>query len=168
MDPNEYHYGCWLKCCNISQGSMKFSFTACHLGTLQLACTRVKVIFASSNYISTSRIDYSSSVMLILQNTSLLCRASKRQNVQAHSKIQQSWFLICKGSFFSTKRQNGGGSQELYERLEKYFKEQLKLGSKVKDIIIYTMKLTGTCKFLCTEKRCLPFKLVLLHYVERS
>ena len=45
----------------ISQGSRKFSFTACHLGKPQLASTRVKVIFASLNYISMSRIDYSSS-----------------------------------------------------------------------------------------------------------
>ena len=67
----------------IAQGSRKFSFTARHLGKLQLACTRVRVLFARSNYISMSRIDYSSSVMLIPQNTSLLCRASKRQNLQA-------------------------------------------------------------------------------------
>ena len=67
----------------IVQGLRKFSFTACHLGKLQLACTRVRVIFASSNYISMSRIDYSSSVMLIPQNTSLLRQASKRQILQA-------------------------------------------------------------------------------------
>ena len=68
----------------IAQGSRKFSFTARHLGKLQLACTRVlRILFARSNYISMSRIDYSSSVMLIPQNTSLLCRASKRQNLQA-------------------------------------------------------------------------------------
>ena len=65
----------------IAQGSRKLSFTACHLGKLELACTRVRAIFARSNYISMSRIDYSSSVMLIPQNTSLLCWASKRQNL---------------------------------------------------------------------------------------
>ena len=67
----------------ISQGSRKFSFTAYHLGKPQLACTRVKVIFASSNYISMSRIDYSSSVMLILvrvQND-ILCAIDNNESV---------------------------------------------------------------------------------------
>lgn len=32
------------------------------------------------------------------------------------------------------------------------------LGSRVKDII-HTMKLTGTCKFLFTEKKCITFEI---------
>ena len=33
------------------------------------------------------------------------------------------------------------------------------LGSRVKDVIIHVMKLTGTCKFLFTEKKCIAFEI---------
>ena len=77
----------WAWC---HQGAKKVSFTACHLGKLQLACTRPQVISTSPKPFLISRIDYNPSVIGISpQKSTCPWGKLKEKNHQPNSKIHQ-------------------------------------------------------------------------------